>query len=374
MIKIGITGQSGFIGTHLFSTLSLKPNKYELLPFQDSFFDDEKALLKFVSHCDVIVHLAAVNRHHNQEEIYDTNLLLVDKLITALNKNKSRAHIIFASSTQEERDNTYGRSKKEGRRRLADWAGKNKSGFTGLLIPNVFGPFGKPFFNSVISTFSYQLCAGETPKIEIDAELNLIYVGELIAKIEKIINENDDWIKEKIIVPHTHTSKVSDIFEKLNTYKSYYFDRGIIPDLPNAFEVNLFNTFRSYIDLEKHYPFKYKINKDERGIFVELIKQKSVGQISYSTTKPGITRGNHFHTRKIERFAVIKGKALIKLRKYGTDQIINFELNGNEPSFVDMPVWYTHNITNIGEEELITIFYSNEIYDPADADTYFEKV
>ena len=374
MTKVGITGQSGFIGTHLFNTLSLDTEKYELIPFEDSYFDDEKVLLSFVSKCDTIVHLAAVNRHHNQDEIYDTNLLLVDKLITALNKNKSKAHIIFASSTQEERDNTYGRSKKAGREILSAWAKENKSGFTGLIIPNVFGPFGKPFFNSVISTFSYQLCAGETPKIEIDTELKLIYVGELITEIENIIEKNDSTITDKLFVQHTSVIKVSDLLNKLSSYKSLYFNTGFIPDLPNAFEVNLFNTFRSYIDLEKHYPFKYKINKDERGIFVELIKQKTGGQISYSTTKPGITRGNHFHTRKIERFAVIKGKALIKLRKYGTDQIINFELNGNEPSFVDMPVWYAHNITNIGEEELVTIFYSNEIYNPADPDTYYELV
>ena len=170
------------------------------------------------------------------------------------------------------------------------------------------------------------------------------------------------------------SSKVSDILEKLISFKSSYFDQGIIPDLSNTFELNLFNTFRSYLDSEKHYPFKYKVNKDERGIFVELIKQKTGGQVSYSTTKPGITRGNHFHTRKMERFAVIKGKALIKFRKYGTDKIFSFELNGDEPSFVDMPVWYTHNITNTGEDELISVFYSNEFYNPDDPDTFAEIV
>ena len=374
MIKVGITGQAGFIGTHLFNKLSLEKSKYELIPFQDSFFDDEETLIDFVSRCDVIVHLAAVNRHHNQDEIYDTNLLLIEKLITALKKNKSKSHIIFASSTQEERDNTYGRSKKVGRERLSAWAEENKSGFTGLIIPNVFGPFGKPFFNSVISTFSYQLCAGETPKIEIDAELKLIYVGELVSEIEKIIMKNDNEVKDRYIVPHTFVIKVSDILGMLNSYKSIYLEKGYIPDLSNTFEVNLFNTFRSYIDLEKHYPFKYKINKDDRGLFVELIKQKTGGQISYSTTKPGITRGNHFHTRKIERFAVVQGKALIKLRKYGKNQIIDFELNGDEPSFVDMPVWFTHNITNVGEYELVTLFWTNEFYNPDDADTYYEEV
>jgi UDP-2-acetamido-2,6-beta-L-arabino-hexul-4-ose reductase len=374
MIKIGITGQPGFIGTHLHNKLSLDKSSYHIIPFSDDYFDNEKILRDFVSQCDVIVHLAAVNRHNNPDEIYSTNILLTEKLINALSTAGSKAKIIFASSTQEELDNVYGRSKKEGRIKLAAWARENGSAFTGLVIPNVYGPFGKPFYNSVISTFSYQLCNDQAPKLEIDAELKLIYVSELVSVIEKIINENDDGIKEKFIVTHTHISKVSDILEKLNTYKSLYFEQGIIPELTNAFELNLFNTFGSYIDLEKHFPIKYKLNKDERGIFVELLKQKSGGQLSYSTTKPGITRGNHFHTRKIERFAVIKGKAQIKLRKYNEDKVIVLELSDDAPSFVDMPVWFTHNITNTGNEELITIFYSNEIYNTDDPDTYFEEV
>jgi UDP-2-acetamido-2,6-beta-L-arabino-hexul-4-ose reductase len=374
MIRVGITGQPGFIGTHLYNKLSIDKTKYQLIPFADDYFDNDKILAEFVSHCDVIVHLAAVNRHHNPDEIYTTNILLVEKLIKALNTSGRKTKIIFASSTQEELNNVYGKSKKEGRERLANWAKENKCGFTGLVIPNVFGPFGRPFFNSVISTFSYQLCNDQIPKLEIDNEMRLIYVSELVSVIENIIRENNNDIVESYIVPHTFVSKVADILKRLNTYKSLYFDQGIIPDLTTGFEVNLFNTFRSYINIEKHYPLKYKLNKDERGIFVELIKQKTGGQVSYSTTKSGITRGNHFHTRKIERFAVIQGKALIKMRKYGTYQIINLELNGDEPSFVDMPVWYTHNITNVGEYELVTLFWINEIYNPEDADTYFEKV
>ena len=374
MKKIGITGQSGFIGTHLFNWLSLFKQKYELVPFEDSYFDEQDALNNFVSRCDVIVHLSAVNRHPNENELYRINNLLVDKLIKALKTNKRKVHLLFASSTQEERENAYGRSKKEGREKLAAWASENNSGFTGLVIPNVFGPFGKPYYNSVIATFCYQLCNGQQPNIEIDTELKLIYVNELVEQLEKIIEKNENTIKESFAVSHTSSIRVSGLLEKLNSYKSLYFENGIIPDLPNRFEINLFNTFRSYIDIEKYFPFKYKINKDDRGIFVELIKQNSGGQVSYSTTKPGITRGNHFHTRKIERFSVIKGKALITMRKYGTDQIIKFELNGDQPTFVDMPVWYTHNLTNIGEEELITVFYSNEIFNPEDPDTYYEKV
>jgi len=142
----------------------------------------------------------------------------------------------------------------------------------------------------------------------------------------------------------------------------------------NQKRIALLNTFLCYIDHKDFFPFQLTRHADNRGSFVELIKLNSGGQVSFSTTKPGITRGNHFHTRKAERFAVIKGKARINLRKIGTDEVLSFDLDGVKPSFVDMPIWYTHNITNIGDEELITIFWISEHYNPEDGDTFFEKV
>ncbi|NQU32460.1 MAG: NAD-dependent epimerase/dehydratase family protein, partial [Bacteroidetes bacterium] len=153
MIKIGITGQSGFIGTHLYNTMGLYPDKFKLIPFEDAFFQEEKSLKYFVVQCDVIVHLAAMNRHKDPEILYETNIGLVKRLITACEATKSTPHIIFSSSTQEERDNLYGKSKKEGRELLGQWAERNHSKFTGLVIPNVYGPFGNPYYNSVVATF-----------------------------------------------------------------------------------------------------------------------------------------------------------------------------------------------------------------------------
>ena len=141
-----------------------------------------------------------------------------------------------------------------------------------------------------------------------------------------------------------------------------------------SFDYNLFNTFRCYFDIASHYPVKFTQHTDPRGAFVEVIRLGIGGQCSFSTTVPGITRGNHFHTRKIERFAVIKGKALIQLRKIDSDEVLDFYLDGTEPAYVDMPIWYTHNIKNIGEEDLYTIFWINEPYDAADPDTYFVEV
>ncbi len=373
--KIGITGQAGFIGTHLFNFFGLKKEEVIRIPFQDEYFNESEVLEKFASQCDVIIHLAALNRHNDPQTIYDTNMLLVNKLVTAMDKTGSRPHVIFASSTQEERDNLFGKSKREGRQILANWAERKKALFTGFVIPNVFGPFGNPYYNSVVATFCHQVTHNEMPKIEVDGELKLIYIGELVHLFWEVIMGYQSRVNHhNFKVPYTSEKKVSEILDIIRRFKSEYYDKGMFPDLKDNLELNLFNTFRCYMDIPGHYPVKLNINSDNRGTFVETVKTKLGGQVSFSTTKSGITRGNHFHTRKIERFAVIRGKARIQLRRIGTDKIINYELDGKEPSYVDMPVWYTHNITNIGENDLYTIFWINELYDPDNPDTYYEEV
>lgn len=351
------------------------------MPFKDEYFQDKVQLEAFVSQCDAVVHLAAMNRHGDPQVIYDTNIGLVKQLIEACEATNATPHILFSSSTQEERDNLYGKSKKDGRELLEAWARKCGAMFTGFIIPNVFGPFGNAYYNSVIATFCHQLTHGEQPKIEVDGELKLIYVSELVVHFLNKIKEhsvtqckNTVLHSETILVPHTSTIKVSLLLEKLMSYKENYFGKGICPNLNDRFELNLFNTFVCYIDHATFFPFHLKLNTDDRGTFVETVKLNSGGQISFSTTKPGITRGNHYHTRKAERFAVIKGKARIELRRVGTDRVLSFELDGDSPSFVDMPIWYTHNITNVGTEDVYTIFWINEPFDAADPDTFFEVV
>ena len=372
MKKIGITGQSGFVGTHLYNTLGLFPEAYERVSFQDSFFKDQDVLDSFVSNCDVIVHLAGVNRHEDPEVLYQTNIDLAQQIVNSLERTKSKAHVIFSSSLQEAQDNHYGKSKKIAREILANWAKAEYGVYTGMVVPNVFGPFGKPNYNSFIATFCYKLSHGEDPQVLVDNDVELIYVGELVDEILQIIERNET--RERYEIKATSFCKVTEILKKLQYFKAQYFDQGIIPNLESELDYQLFNTFRCYFDIDKHYPVKLVQNVDDRGAFVEVIRLGIGGQCSFSTTKPGITRGNHFHTRKIERFAVISGKALIQLRKIGTDEVLDFYLDGNEPAYVDMPIWYTHNIKNIGTEELYTIFWINEPYDPNNADTFFETV
>lgn len=372
MIKVGITGQSGFIGTHLFNYLSLDSDCYQLIPFVDSIFDDSDLLTDWVSQCDAIVHLAAMNRHTDSNELYITNIRLVEKLILSLESCDSRAHVLFSSSSHEAFDNPYGNSKKEGRELLIQWAKRSEGKFTGLVIPNVFGPFGQPFYNSVVATFCHQLVQGEEPMVDNDKALNLIYVGELTRVIADCIS--DGKTEAEHIVAYTSGVKVTEILDLLKKFKFVYGEKGEFPELKSAFEVNLFNTFRSFMNIPKHFPVLLNQHEDERGSFVETMRLGLGGQVSFSTTKPGVTRGNHFHTRKIERFVVIRGKAKIQLRRIGTDEVQEYQLDGSSPSYVDMPVWYTHNITNVGDSELFTIFWINEFYNPDDPDTYFEIV
>jgi UDP-2-acetamido-2,6-beta-L-arabino-hexul-4-ose reductase len=372
MINIGITGQKGFVGTHLYNTLGLSPDKYNLIKFKRNYFEDKEALDSFVAKCNVIIHLAALNRHKTPSVIYETNMALVSSLIDSLNRTNSIPHVIISSSSQEDSDNFYGKSKKGGRSLFENWAKEKNAIFSGLIIPNVFGPFGKPNHNSVVATFSYQISNNEIPKIDIDGNLKLIYVNELVTCIINCIENKTNQAEHK--VKHTSEIKVSEILKLLQNFKTLYQDNGEIPSLKNVFELNLFNTFRCYMNIKNFFPRKLTSHKDTRGTFVELIRLGIGGQVSFSKTVPGITRGNHFHTRKIERFAVIKGKALIQLRRIGTNEVLDFYLDGNEPAYVDMPVWYTHNIKNIGDDILYTNFWINETYNSEDADTFFEEV
>lgn len=372
-IKIGITGQAGFVGTHLYNFLGTQISVVRV-EFKDEYFKDTKKLETFVSSCDSIVHLAAMNRHEDPQVLYNTNIDLVKQLIAACEVSGSNPHILFSSSTQEERDNLYGLSKKEGRQLLEQWATKNNGIFSGLVIPNVFGPYGLPFYNSFIATFCHQLTHGEDPEIDIDGEVKLIYIGELVNEIWNRIKEPILSANVSCFVPETKVIKVSKVLSLLEEYKTNYFELGIFPYLSNIFEINLFNTFVSYIDLENYFPRPLTMHTDDRGMFVETSKVQG-GQNSFSTTASNITRGNHFHTRKAERFTVIKGRAKIQLRKIGSNEVMEFIIDGDkQPGYVDMPIWMSHNITNIGDDLLYTIFWISEHYNPEDEDTYFEKV
>ena len=370
-MRIGVIGQNGFIGYHLTQTIKYQCSDFTLVPFQKSFFQDVSALQTFVSSCDVIVHLAGVNRAQTDQEVYHGNMQLASALKTALVAANFKGHLLFASSSQEKGESAYGKAKKDARVLLEDTMSTLGGKFTGLIIPNIFGPFCKPNYNSFVATFCSKIINHESPEVINDANVPLLYVGNLVNQILEKVKEPKDSLVE--IKPDVEV-KVTEVLRLLNSFKAAYLDENTIPSLKSTFELQLFNSFRSYIDMDQINPVPIIQHTDNRGFFSELIRTEIGGQFSYSTTLSGITRGNHFHTRKIERFMVIGGKAKISLRKIGSKEVHEYLLNGENPSYVDMPIWYTHKITNIGNTPLITAFWINEAYNSEDADTYFENV
>jgi len=368
-MRIVISGHNGFIGGHLVRNISLHYSDSEIITLEKEDFKSQNFNGKIKKN-DLIFHLAGVNRADSHEEVFEENKKLNTALLDHLKKIKFSGKLFFSSSFQEDTNSLYGKVKKEARIEYESLSEELGFIFYSLKIPNVYGPFCKPNYNSFIATFSDKLIKNETPNIIEDNTVVLVYIYDLINSILELLEDHSPKLSSDVL----QEFKVSEVLKKLISFKQHYLEKDEFPELKTSFDLNLFNTFRSYIDLKTYYPKKHILHSDKRGFFSELSRSGSYGQSSFSKTKPQITRGNHFHTRKIERFSVIKGKARIQLRKYLTNEIISFELDGENPSFVDMPVWYTHNITNIGEDELFTFFWINEPYDENDPDTYMENV
>lgn len=373
LTRVGITGAHGFIGTHLSLRLGLRPDRYAMFRIGREDFQDLDRLRSLVGGCDTLVHLAGVNRSADADAPFRENVAIAEKLIAALESLDDPPHVIFASSTHEDASSPYGQGKRAARERLEEWAERRNGVLTTLVVPNVYGPFCRPYYNSVVATFCYQLTRGEVARVVDDRPLHLIYVDELVAEIIRHVEQvapREGGRVSRTYVAHTASATVSEVLAILEEFRDTYLNQHRIPRLEPAIRLNLFNTFRSYIDLERHFPVRHEVFDDVRGAFAELARFASGGQASYSRTAPGSARGDHVHTRKVERFSVVYGRARIELRRMDRPEMIQFELDGERPAFVDIPVWYAHRLVNTGKDELITFFWVNEPYDAADPDTY----
>ncbi|AQQ09153.1 NAD dependent epimerase/dehydratase family protein [Sedimentisphaera cyanobacteriorum] len=369
-MNVGITGKSGFVGGHLENRLA-REEDINVLPFEDSYYDDESKLIDFAQKADVIVHLAGVNRDE-PDVIFNKNIELMQKLLDAADSSGSKPKILFSSTTQIEKDNPYGKGKLAAMQILEKWCGDRDAAGVSMVVPNVFGDGGKPFYNSVVATFCHQVAYGEQPEIKVDGQLSMIHINYLVEDICGLIRENTSGCRVEHIKPRVEGVRVSKILDLLYSFQKCYSD-GFVPSFSSDFERDLYNTFVTYMD-SNDWQKNLKSSRDDRGSFVEVYKFEEAGQVSFSTTKPGITRGNHYHTRKSEKFCVVSGQASIKLRRIGTQEVIEYKVSGDEPSWVEMPVNYTHNITNTGNSQLVTIFWISEPFDPKDPDTFYEEV
>ncbi len=366
MIRLGITGGYGFLGWHLRCYFHQHP-QIQAIPIDRSAFSNDAELIEFCRSCDAIIHLAGMNRG-SEAEILPTNVALTKRLLWALEQSKTTPHLLFSSSTQIYLGTPYGESKKISAKLMQEWSEQNQTLFTNLIMPNLFGEHGKPFYNSVIATFSYQLANGQTPHIIEDREIELIHARDVGSPIHRILIE-----KQGGDISFSGTKfHVSQILTTLKAFHQKY-TQGIIPIFKSRLELDLFNTLRSKM-YPTFYPVTPQLHSDPRGSLFEGAKSEGCGQFFISTTHPGITRGNHFHTRKVERFCVLKGEAVIEIRRLFSHEIDRFQVSGSRPQYVDIPTLHTHSIKNTGTEELLTLFWAHELYDPTDGDTYPEKV
>ncbi len=365
-MRLGITGANGLLGWHLRCFFSAQPD-VTVVPADRAAFADTASLRRFVSSCDAIIHLAGVNRGADVE-IIGVNLGLAEALIEACRAVKITPHIVFASSKHIFRNTLYGDAKRQCSEILRRWSREEGAVFTNLILPNIFGENGRPFYNSVISTFCYQLAHSEKPRIEVDVTYDYLHCYDVAENLVNILHNKPNHD----VLMQGRDMSVQEILERLTLFDGNYRS-GIIPLCLDRFELSLFNTYRSHL-FPSFYPRFPEIRRDNRGDLFEVTRNLGGGQSFMSTTRPGITRGNHYHFHKVERFCVLAGEAVIKIRRLFHDSVESFPVSGRKPSFIDIPTLHTHSIANAGKDDLITLFWANEIFDPLRPDTFGETV
>ena len=365
--KIAVTGSSGFLGWHIRCWAKKSP-LVEVIEVPDNCFESAKSLSQAIGSADVVIHLAGMNRG-SESEVYETNLELARKLVLALDLLGTAPAILFANSIHSAGDSPFGRSKREASALLATWAEARGARYADVILPHLFGEGGRPFYNSAFATFCHQLTCGAEPQIHQDGQVELIHAQRVASKFLELALDGKTTGAIRV---EGLPMQVSDLLAHLKTLHASYA-AGIIPDLSSPFDLDCFNTIRSYL-YPTHYPVPLHLHTDARGRLFEAVKTHHGGQAFLSTTHPGITRGRHYHHRKVERFLVVSGEAEIRIRRLFSDEIQVFRVSGVEPCFVDMPTFHAHEITNVGKGDLLTLFWSHEIFNPSDSDTYPEAV
>lgn len=396
-MKILVTGANGFVGKNL--CLELKNRGHEVLEFD--LESTEEDLWEYCTQADYIFHLAGVNRPLETQEFYDGNAdftaHLCSVLSDAVKKSGRKVSVAMTSSIQAALENDYGKSKVMGENALFTYEEETGSNVFVFRLPNIYGKWCRPNYNSMVATFCHNIARGMTITInEEHAVVPLLYIDDLMEtliglldnkepevltreRMEEFLPRADRQQIKAALEGHTYYTAgpvdfetVGDVAKMLYSFREDR-ERQTIPYLVDGFEKKLHSTYLSYLP-EDQFSYDLKMNIDERGSFTELIKTEERGQVSINITKPGITKGNHWHHSKNEKFIVVHGEAMICLRKLDSDVVLDYKVSGNKIQVVDIPPGYTHNITNIGEEDLVTVMWANEIFDPEKADTYYLPV
>ena len=381
-MKILITGANGFIGQNLIASLHNLPAGWnsgfdvdeKLYLMEYDMESSPKLLEEYTKECDFVFHLAGVNRPKNSDEFMEGNAGLTENLLNHLKNNHNKAPVLITSSIQAELDNAYGISKKVAEEMVLQYGKENGVQTFVYRLPNVFGKWCRPNYNSVVATFAFQIARDIPITIHDPAhKMQLVYIDDVITEFLLALTGKEHRAQSFCYIPTTYETTVGEIAHFLHSFRQSRNNIQIPCMEENSLEKKLYSTYLSYLP-ENMFSYALNAHIDARGSFTELFRSADRGQVSVNITKPGIIKGNHWHHTKTEKFVVISGHGVIRLRKIQDSNVIEYFVDGEKPEVIDIPPGYTHQIVNNGSSDLITVIWCSECYDPNHPDTYFLEI
>jgi len=370
MKTVLVTGAAGFIGRNLVAALKRRGDVRLILFDVDS---PPEALDAGLGGCDVVYHLAGVNRPREEGEFMTGNAGLTERMLARLAGMRRTPVFVLSSSTQAALDNPYGRSKKAAEDAVLAFGDRTGAPVCVYRLPGVFGKWSRPNYNTVVATFCHNIARGlEIVVNDPGRELELVYIDDVVFAFLRHLDDAPDPARRRFEVERTFRITLGDLAERVRRLHAIR-ETLVVPDLSDDLMKCLHATYLSFLP-EDRFGYPVKLNTDDRGWLFELIKSEPFGQIFVSRTLPGITRGNHYHDTKLEKFCVVQGRGVIRFRQIESDRVIEYPVDDKEIRVVDIPPGYTHSIENTGEGEMICLFWSNQLYDPGKPDTYFTPV
>jgi len=369
-MKLLITGAKGFVGKNLVA--ELKNRGYSDI-FEYDLDSSASELDKYTGECGFVFHLAGVNRPQDTEDYMKGNFGFTSALLDSLKKNKNRAPVLITSSIQAELNNPYGISKKAGEDLLFSYGCETGAPVFVYRLPNVFGKWCRSNYNSAVATFCNNI-ANDIPIKVNDPEvlMKLVYIDDVVNEFISVLDGKANKTNSFYGVEPVYSIKLGAVAELIRSFKESRELRSI-PDMEDTFVKKLYSTYLSYLPTGA-FSYPLKMNVDERGSFTEFIKTPDRGQVSVNISKPGITKGNHWHNTKCEKFLVVSGRGVIRFRRIDSDEVIEYDVCGDKLEVVDIPVGYTHSISNTGDNDMVTIMWANELFDKERPDTYYLEV
>lgn len=368
-MNIVITGANGFVGKNLYEEL-VRNDEYKVIKVTRQ--SSEEFLKASLLEADFIFHLAGINRPENKEEFVRGNVDFTDKVIEYTLLNERKPAILYSSSIQVDKDNPYGNSKAQAEK-LFDVLKQNGNPVYIYRLNNLFGKWSKPNYNTVVATFCHKIARDEEIQVnDPNVELTLNYIDDVLKEFVRALEGNPKIVNGFGVVPNAHVVTLGRIADTIKQFKQDRIDRTL-PKLDDDFEKALYSTYLSFLPTDQ-FSYPLTMHKDDRGSFTEFIKTPDRGQTSVNISKPGITKGNHWHHTKNEKFLVVAGKGVIRFRKPDEEKVYEYFVSGDKLEVVDIPVGYTHNIENLGDTDMVTVMWVNEMFDPKNPDTYFLEV